>query len=228
MKQLQEIMSAIGRKRFVLLVILAAICLGLAGIWQKVLLPQHQQLSAELTQVQSARNQLRTEINELPGKHAILEANENRYTTLRDRGFFLNQDRIEARARMIILRQEADIYGITYKIEPIEQLEDNSFVSETDQIVMSKIEVELRSVTDLEALDFVERMQQEFSGLVVLKELTLERADDAVSPENLQKLSKGEAVELVKGKASFDWYSIIPKASTVSTPLSQAFEGSSQ
>ena len=225
MNQLKEIMSAVGRKRFIILAILAVVCLGLGGAWQKMLLPQHQKLKAELSQVQGERSRLQTEISELPLKHADLETSEKRYIALQQRGFFASQDRIEARTRINILRDQSKLYSISYKIEPLEIMENSSFSSETEQIVMSKVNVEIHSMTDLEALDFVERMQAEFSGLVVLKDLSLKRVGDA-SAENLQKLSKGEAVELVSGEASFAWYSIVPKASALSSPQSQDFEGS--
>ena len=225
MNQLKETISAIGQKRFTLLVVLAVICTLLGGAWQKVMLPQHQQLTGEISSVQGERSRIQKEITELPVRHALLEANENRYNALKQSGFFVNQDRIEARARMDILRDEAMLNSISYKIEPQKIMENTNFTSETEEIVMSQINVDINSMTDLEALNFIERMQGEFSGLVVLKGLKLERKEEP-TPETLGKISRGEVVDMVTGNAKFDWYSIIPKSSSVSTPLSQTFEGS--
>lgn len=227
MNQLRELMGAVGRKRFILLVIFLAVCAVLGGVWQKILLPQHQTLTAELNQVQSERSRLQHEIIELPIRHAALEETEKRYNDLRDRGFFVNQDRIEGRTRMSILRSKTKLHGINYKIEPQEKVDNPNFISETDQIVASKVSVEMRGLTDMDLLDFTDRMQNEFSGLVVLKGIKMKR-DEEISEENLKKLSQGEQVDFTTGEANFAWYSIIPKSSTVSTPLSQAFEGSSQ
>lgn len=227
MKQLQEIMSAIGPKRFITLVVIGVICAALGGAWQKVLLPQHEKLKGELSQVQSERSRLQTEIAELPGKHAALEASEHRYDVLRQKGFFVTQDRIEARVRMSGLRSESRLNGLTYRIEPQEKKDNPNFTSETEQVVVSGIETEMRSLTDLEALEFVERMQNEFSGLVVLKSLSMERKEEPTT-ENLKELSQGRAVDFITGKASFEWYSIVPVSTSTSTPLSQAFEGTAQ
>lgn len=227
MKQLQEMMSAIGRKRFIILLVLGVICTILGGVWHQLLVPQHKQLTTEIASIQGERSRLQTEIADLPLRHTALQESEKQYMVLRQRGFFTGQDRIEARARMNLLRDNAGMSGIGYKIEPQEILENTNFVSETDEIVMSKINLEIRSLTDLEALNFIERMQAEFSGLVVLKSFELKRAEEPTQ-ENLQKLSTGEAVDFVTGQASFDWYSIVPKSSTISTPLSQTFEGMAQ
>lgn len=227
MNQLQELMSAVGRKRFIILAVLAVICAGLGFTWQKILLPKHTELTSEIARVQSERSKLQKEITELPIQHALLEETEKRYTILKDRGFFVNQDRIVARTRMDTVRAASKLHGISYKIEPQKKVENSTFTSTTDEVVLSEVSVEMRGLTDAEALNFIERMQTEFSGLVVLKEVELKRENE-VTPENLQKISKGESFDFITGKASFDWYSIIPISSTVSTPLSQAFEGTSQ
>lgn len=210
MKELKELISAIGQKRFIILVILLAINAGLGGLWQKVLLPQKDALTNEMAAVQSERNKLQQEITELPVKHALLEANEKRYQSLKDNGMFNPQDRIEARTKVDLLREESGLRGINYQIEAQEVLQNNLLTTPDQEIIRSKMSIEMSALSDVEALGFIEKMKTEFSGLVIVNDIKLERGEE-VTYENLSKLTRGEAIDFIKGKAEFVWYSIVPK-----------------
>jgi len=224
MKEIQKLMSSIGKKRTILLVVVIVINVVMLGVWQKLLIPQQEQLTTEAASVQATRSKLQTDIRELPAKHAALEASETRYDDLEAHGLFTPQDRIEARGHMGILRQETGLSAVNYSIEPQKTIDTPALAPTEKDLVMSEIKLKMDSLTDHEILKFLDKMQTSFSGLVVLKDFKMTREKELTN-ENLMSLKNGETTNFVSSEASFEWYSITPKASTTSSPMAQAFQG---
>lgn len=224
MRQIKEFMTLVGRKRFIMLVIMLGLAGGLAALWQKYLLPQNQILTGERASIEGERNRLQQEILELPAKYQKLKENESTYNTLKEKGLMLDQDRIEARSRLDRLRTIAGLRGIQYNIEPQEIVTHSNDYAMYYDVIRSRITVGFKGLTDIEMRDFIEKMNTDFSGLVLLKSAEFER-DAALTPENLMQLSMKTPVDFVIGKAAFEWYSVIEKPKDATTPQTQAFGG---
>lgn len=227
MSKISELQATIGRKRFVGLLVLLVLNVLLAAAWQQYLLPQSDELTNEKNATESDRSRLQQEIIDLPAKYDALKKNEARYDALMAHGFTQPQDRIVARQKLDNLRAESGLRGISYNIQPLEVVKGDQDYALTDQMVRSQIDVTFESLTDVEIRDFIDKMRDQFNGLIVLKEIALERKDP-LNEENLLKLSKKTPVDFITGKATFSWYDLVPKPGDGSTAATQAFGGVSQ
>ncbi len=224
MTKLKEFIAMMGRRRFTILALLTIVVVATSFTWQQILMPDNLTLNAEKNAAENDRLRLVRDIRDLPGKYAQLIANEGRYDTLSQKGFFLDQDRIDARTRLDNLRAEAGLRGITYDIKPQEKVEHPQSYALNKELVKSQVSVDFKGLTDLEMRDFINRMRNEFGGLVILANVNFERKDP-VNLMTLSKLRRQELVDFVGGSAEFYWYSIINKPVAEPTPQAQAFGG---
>ena len=224
MNEIKEFIAMIGRKRFVVLVLLLIIVIGVSFTWQQYLVPLNLAFTSERNTAEADRLRLVRDIRELPAKYAELTNNEKRFEVLKEKGFFKEQDRITARTTLDALRTEAGLRGISYDIQPQEKVDHPQSYALNKELVRSSMSVEFKGLTDLEMRDFIYKLQNNFNGLIILENVGFERKD-ALGEENLQKLSNQELVDFVGGKADFYWYSIIDKPAEPVSPQTQAFGG---
>lgn len=210
MKQLQDIMTLIGKKRFIMLIAVAIIAGGLGGLWQKVMLPRAETAKNEKSTIDAERSRLQREMEELPLKYKELQENEAKYDALMKTSFVSPQDRIAARARMDVIRREAGLRGINYTIAPQEVVAHPESQNIDGTFVRSAIKVDLKGLSDIEMRDFMQRMHTNFGGLVLLKKTEM-KLEKPLSKETLRQLQDKTPVDFVTGKADFEWYTIVPK-----------------
>jgi hypothetical protein len=210
MNELKQMISVIGQRRSVVLFVLIAINVVLFLGLENIFSPQNEEASSMAGRVKSEFSSISTEINELPERHKALKINDDKYVSLMMKGLFADQDRIEARAKIDKLRGQSGLRGVEYKIEPQKKIDDAAIAGINGQIVLTEIGVQIKSLTDREMRAFIDNMREEFSGLVMVKDIKFERSNP-VSDENLLKLTKKEPVDFVTGNVSFEWYSMIIK-----------------
>jgi hypothetical protein len=226
MIKIKELMALVGHKRFFILVVMLGL-VGLMGyMWVYILSPQHVTLTAERDSVDADRIRLQQEIAQLPDKYKALIESETRLNQYVAKGYYAEQDRILARARLDELRVLSGLRGISYDISPQENVEHPQSYAMNKQVVRSKIEIEFKGLSDLEMRDFIRQVETLFSGLVIVEDVNFELSA-ALDQQNLENLSKKIPVDFVKGKATFYWYSVIDKPSDAANPQAQAFGGQS-
>ncbi len=207
MNELKKIITVIGQRRFVMLAALIAANVVLFLSLQNLFVPQNEQAVSQESRIKGELVSISREIQELPERHAALKVSDNKYVALMMRGLFADQDRIEARSRIDKIRGLSGLRGVEYKIEP-QKLETNAAVTGINgEVMLTSVDVQIKSLTDLEMRTFIQRMHDEFSGLVIVKKIKFDRSN-AVSDENLLRLTKKDPVDFVTGSVSFDWYSM--------------------
>lgn len=224
MIKLKEVIALVGKKRFLALVFFLIATAASVFLWMQVLLPQNQTLTNELAALDAERNRLQQEIADLPARYAALIESEKKLEIIVKKGFYQAQDRILSRAKLDELRVSSGLRGISYDIAPQEIIDYPQLVPFNKKLVRSKITVEFKSLSDLEIRDFIKKMLDDFSGLVILEQVKLEQAS-VVDQQNLSNLSKKIPVDFVKGQAVFYWYSVLDKPAEEANPQLQAFGG---
>lgn len=224
MSKLKEFIAMVGKHRFTVLMMLLIVVCVVSYTWQNYLLPQNAILKADRDIADTDRLRLVREIRELPSKFAKLIESEKRFEVLAEQGFFKDQDRITARAKLDELRTEAGLRGISYNIAPQEKVDHPQSYALNKELVRSNMSIDFKGLTDLEMRDFIDKVTQKFNGLVIVEKVTFDR-ELPLNTENLLKLSRQELVDFVSGTADFYWYSIIDKPGTPVTPQQQAFGG---
>src|SRR5690606_18591381 len=109
---IREVMTIVGRKRFIIVAVLVLINAALVGYWQKVLIPQSGRLQGEKTGVDSELARLRQEIIDLPAKYAQMKKDEERYEALVAAGLKEEQDRIAASRIIDTLRAKSGLSAV--------------------------------------------------------------------------------------------------------------------
>lgn len=225
--QLRELVTMVGRKRFIALTVMIVLCGGLGAAWQKYFQPQFDQLTAEKNSVQSDRMRLQQDIRDLPGKYDGLKANEARYDVLNALGFTKDQDRIIARQNMDNLRVETGVRGLDYNIAPQEKVDHAQSYALNMDLVRSEIKIKMKGLSDIEMRDFVERIQKNFGGLVVAEQFKLARKEP-LNEANLTRLSQKIPADFAESEATLKWYNLVPKETNPNVPDAQAFGGQVQ
>lgn len=213
MTQLKELMDIIGKKRFITLMVLLVIAGGLGFLWQQVLIPAGEDIEREKQTIESDRSRLQRELVELPVRYKTLLENEARYDALMQTDFISSQDRLSARSRINAVREASNLRGMTYAIAPLERVTDQSTQGLEGQLVRSRISVTMQGLSDIEMRDFVQNMQADFGGLIILRDAEFKREKE-FSTDSLKELSEGKLTHFVSGKVTLEWYSIIPPVTT--------------
>lgn len=225
MKEQNQVVRMIGRNRFIVLAVVAATTLLLGGLWQKYFLPQHEGLRVSESAADSDISRLQRELIDLPEKYKALQANEAKYDVLLKEGLLEPQDRILARAKINDIRMQSGLRRIGYNIAPQEKVTHPESTTLGSDIVRSKINVELKGLTDLEMRDFIQKMHHDFGGLVLIKSLELKQ-DKEADAASLLALSRKTPTDFISGNVVFEWYSISPPATVPDSLQAQAFGGS--
>lgn len=211
MTQIQDIITLIGKKRFIYLGVAIIVAVILIGLWQQVILPASEEIERESQTIASERARLQRELTDIPVRYKTLRDNEYRYEALMQGSFISSQDRISARRRLEGIRLRSGMQDVSYSIAPIEVMAEQSTQGIDGDFVRSKISVTMKGIDDLEMRDFIDLMRQDFGGLVILRSAEFKQ-ENQLTAENLQKLSRGEKIDFVSGKADLEWYSVIPAA----------------
>jgi hypothetical protein len=68
--------------------------------------------------------------------------------------------------------------GISYDIKPQEKVDHPQSYALNKELVRSSMSVEFKGLTDLEMRDFIKKMQNDFSGLIVVEKVEFEPKDE--------------------------------------------------
>lgn len=225
---IRELSAAMGRKRFVALLVLLGLNGVLGSVWYYWQIPQRDMAVAEKNTVDGERLKLLKDIEELPKRYEEMKKTEARYEQIIARGFIGDQDRIKARQKLDVLRTQVGLRGITYSISPQDKVDTSrNFSALTHSLVASKLAIKFETLTDLEVRDFIERLRNEYGGLILLTNLKFAHDVD-ITTENLAELSLKKPVDYVDGEANFEWYSLVEKTADPKASQTQAFGGTSR
>lgn len=209
---MMNLIQIIGIQRFSKLLLLLAINGVLAaGIYYYVL-PEGQASQKEYKTVKNEVIRLRGDINNIEARLVELKENEKQYKNLLKREFISDQDRINIRNIIDDMRERSGVRTLTYNIQPIQYIEHNHSYALDYDLIKSNISVNATSLLDLEVLALQAMLNDEFPGQTVLERVVYERTNP-ITKENLVKIGNGKAIDFMRGKLEFSWYSLTPKSS---------------
>lgn len=200
----------IGIKRALILAILLAANLAIAGIFFFGILPMRAKASADLTTVQGEISSLQGKINNVKQELADFKRNLPKYENLKSVGFFSAQDRFQLERDLNKVQEKSGLQGFSYTVSEVQTLENADAQKSNSRIIKSVIKIENPfALVDKQFYDFVHVMMRDFPAHVRLQSFSLARKG-ALDNETLKKIRSQDIRTLMDANAVFEWMTIVP------------------
>ena len=203
-------LKVLGSKRltFICLMVAAVVMIGYA--YYNFIIPAHEQSTQELATSRAAVTQKYQEVARLKEEYVLLQSQLRSYKELEARGFFNDQYRDTAIEKLDKLSIYAQLLKANLKFEKGVIVKDSGAELAGQVILKSPVEVQIKSMDDVDVYSFIKFIEEKFPGRVDVTSLSLDRMEifDAAI---LRKIGAGSATPLVDAKLSFDWITMAPK-----------------
>lgn len=207
----------IGIKRTLILAILLAANLAVAGVLFLGILPMKSRASMQLIAVQGEISTLRNKIGNVKQELDDFDRNLPKYEKLKSGGFFSPQDRFQLERDLAAVQEKSGIEGFSYSVSEVKTLENDDAKRSNSRIIKSEIAIENPYVlVDGDFYNFINVMMAEFPAHVRLQSFQLARKYD-LDNETLKKIRTQEIKTLLNAKVVFEWMTIVPEEDKTKT-----------
>jgi hypothetical protein len=171
-----------------------------------------------LDDVTAQKDSINGQISELHGKidnvkQDVSFVNDNlpKYNELKDKGFFLPQDRFMIGRTMEDLRVKAGISNFAFSVADVEEIPNTDAASVNYKLINSRINVD-KIVSPLDANIFVlaQEMAHVFPDYARIQNMNIRRSRE-VNEDALKDISAGKQVNFVDATLEFEWITMVPK-----------------
>lgn len=203
-------MKLIGIKRALILAILLAINLAIAGIYFFMIEPMRSRSMVSLQQVEGQIGGLQSKISNVKKELEDFKRDKPRYEELNAVGFFNTQDRFQMGRDLDKVQTASGLPGFAYSISEIKEIPNKDAASSKSRLISSRIEVtNALALVDEDFFRFIDVMTKQFPAHVRLEAFSVMRNKE-LSADTLGRLRKGDLATVIDAKASFDWLTIVP------------------
>jgi len=207
------VIKLIGIKRALILAVLLAANVAVAGIFFLAIMPMNSRASVELATVEGEIASLQKKINDVKKEIQDFKRNLPRYEQLKTAGFFSAQDRFQLERDLNTVQERAGIQGFRYTVSEVQTLENAAAKKSKSRVIKSQINIENPfTMTDTEFYRLVYAMMRDFPSHVRLQSFSIRRTTD-LDNETLAKLRTQELRSLIAASAVFEWMTIVPDVS---------------
>jgi len=206
-------MKLIGIKRTLLLAILLAINLAIAGLYFFAIEPMRRGASNQLSGIESEIAGLQGKIQSVKRELADFKVNLPKYEELKSVGFFNAQDRFDLMRHLDRVKDRAGLPGFPFDVTEIKEVTNSDAAVSQSRLVYSRISIkDLPTLVDNDFYAFIDVMQQTFPAHVRLSSFSIARAPN-FDAEMLRQIRLKQKNTAVSVKVAFDWLTIVPAAS---------------
>jgi len=202
--------DVLGKKRIIILAILAGANLLLAYLVYMTLAPG---LETKQRDLQGAVNQVtsvRSDISRMQIEFDQLATQQDRYNKLRDSGFFNDQKRDQAEKILATIQKQAGVVSAVATIKA-GVLEDNAEAAKADyKLLSSPISIHIEAVDPLDVIRYLYLLQRFFPGHLAIQTITFERKSE-INGTILRSIASGANPTLVSSDIDLLWQTMIPK-----------------
>lgn len=201
--------QVLGIKRVVTIVVLVGVIAVLSGSYYFVVLPQQEKVERELRQVKSSISSARSNTDRLRRDFATLEQVKTRYAEIQQYGFFSDQNRVVARAKINEMKEESGVISARYTISASENEGDESLKTIGHDLMRSTIKFSVEAYDDVDVYRFIYLLNYGFPGMVDINRVVIERTRDVSAPL-LRNIGTGSKTSLVNAQINADWFTVVP------------------
>ncbi len=203
-------MKLIGIKRALILAILLAINLAVAGLYFFVIEPMRSNATVQLSSIEGEISGLQSKIQNVKRELDDFKQNLPRYEQLNKVGFFNNQDRFELMRHLDAVKTESGLVGFPFDVTEVRELPSTDAAASQSRLVYSRISLkDLPTMVDIDFFRFVDVMMGTFPAHIRLNTFSIKRVPN-LDTAFLTQVRKQEKISAIDAQATFDWMTIVP------------------
>lgn len=202
--------AVLGIKRVIVLAVLVALNVVLAGAVYMYLQPENVAKDRELRGLRGQVSTLRGDIDRMQVEFEQLEEQKAEFELLAKDGFFKDQGRRQAEDIFNEIQKKS---GVTKAIASIAAgvLEDNEEAKKAEhKILKSPMEVRLEAFDDVNIFHYLFLIEHYFPGHVTIDAVKLERKVPEVNETIYRAIATGANPSLVTAHVNLTWRTMIP------------------
>ena len=152
---------------------------------------------------------LSADIDRLQIEFDQLEDQRAQYESLREQGFFDEQNRRNAEKLLEKVQKEATVISAVANIQAGEFVSDPEAQKSEHKILASEITVKLEALEDADIYRYIYLVKKYFPGRITLTEVSMERAQE-VNATVLRAIADGKNIPLIEAEIKMLWRTMIP------------------
>lgn len=202
-------MKLIGIKRALILAILLAINLAIAGLYFFAIEPMRNNASMQLSSIEGEISGLQSKIQNVKRELDDFKRNLPKYEELNKVGFFNNQDRFELMRHLDAVKTKSDLVGFPFDVTEVRELPSTDAAASQSRLIYSRIALkDLPTMVDIDFFRFVDVMMETFPSHVRLNAFSIARVPN-LDTAFLTQIRKREKTSAITAEATFDWMTIV-------------------
>ena len=199
----------IGVKRLLILLVLIIINLLLGGIIYMYVLPEKQRADQDLRSLRGQLSTVQRDLDKMHIEFEQLEKRQDRFDNIKDRGFFSDQDRGDAKKLLSSVQKQSKVISAIVSVKS-GVIEDNIEAQKSNhKMLVSPVEIEIKAFDDSDVYRYIDLAQKQFPGHLSLDEISIKRSREVTSAL-LRAIASGASPELVTASIKMSWRTMIP------------------
>ncbi|MFH1157883.1 MAG: hypothetical protein V1721_03235 [Pseudomonadota bacterium] len=213
----------IGLRRIILFLFFLGINLLVAAGYFFGLAPMRDEAQMQMDSVSGQISALQSKIMNIQQEVNSLKENQPKYQALKDRGFFLSQDRFMLGRLLEEVRKKSEITSFSFTIGNLEEVPSADAAGMNYRLVRSRIKIgSIVSPLDINIYIFLQALAEAFPEHTRIQSFEIRRTGE-VTEAALSKIATGQPVSFVDANLAFDWMTLVPKVDE--KPAAAGFRG---
>lgn len=201
----------LGLKRIIILTVLIAVNLLLAGLMYLYFVPQGKKEQLNLQTLQGEINNLQSDISRMKIEYDEIQKEKERFQSLESDGFFRDQSRREAEDLLKRIQVSSNVLSAVINIGSGQIMPNAEADKASHKILQSTVKLEIESVDDVDIYRYLYMMQRHFPGYLTFESFQMQRVAN-IDATILRGIASGKITPLVKAEIDMSWQTMIPDA----------------
>jgi hypothetical protein len=212
----------IGLKRMIFLAVMLTLNISAVAAYFFAIGPMLDDVTTQKASIDGQISELHGKIDNVKQDRAFVNDNLPKYNDLKDKGFFLPQDRFMIGRTMEDLRVKAGISNFAFSVADVEEIPNKDAADVNYKLINSRINVD-KIVSPLDANIFVlaQEMAHVFPDYARIQSMNIRRSRE-VNEEALKDIAAGKQVNFVDATLEFEWITMVPKPDAAAPGGAQA------
>lgn len=203
------IINILGIRRIILLAVLVALNGLMAAVIYNYLSPETQKSEALLRNVTSENQRLQINIMRMHDEFKQIDNLKDRFAKLRADGFFSEQDRRSAEARLTTIKEQSGVNSALVSIASAQAERTGLADQAKHRIMVTDMDIEITALDDVSVYRYWNLMKSKFPGHVQLESFSIRRINE-LDQNALTMVANGQNIDVVRAEMAVKWRTLLP------------------
>jgi len=199
----------LGFRRIVILLVLCAINATLGLAWYFYIVPETQAKERELRVIRNQIADLQQDVDKMLLSEQQIEEQKEKFIKIQDKGFFNDQDRRQAEIILNDIQSKSNVNRAKISIGKGEKVTSEDAQKAGHFVLESVLEISIDAMDDLNIANYINALNEKFPGHLKVESVEFKREKE-VNNEILRSISAGLSPDLITGKLTYSWRTLIP------------------